>query len=502
MAKKKVEKKENVFLTFWEALKNAKKRNRISNTKILTTGFAITCIVLSCSSGIVDIACGSGLSKSTFHLGTLEVKAAILYTAILIGLVFLKFFCAMYIGMLEELKAKLIVYKKTWAKNINKPLLKWKIVHKSLIVLSLITGFNMSVNSIGAGIRSMQQNTDNMTRDAQQLIELFNSVNSGVKENRSAKKDNIMSTKNAQDDAKKEVEKYWILLDNYQTKIRAIRTNEELSDEDKDKQIAKIKKEAVNSLPVVSNKNVEYISKPEFEREFAKITKSNEIVDSSSVYEEAIAYDKSQIEDTILAIADKEYKMPDGTLISFVDDGGKPINVQLAISRLQNGISMWQADTGDVGESSKMFTLLATYIKADISAGGMGTSELMLMVFIIFLAIIQEIGIAYCTPAAIIDRSTLKLVSRYCEWETNIEKEDFLIDVYIEYVSDGVFSETTFEEKCEKSGKHFLLTRENVKEKYIPKPKTSVKKEAVVAETKKGYSNKVDNLVKEIEELI
>lgn len=501
MTKKKTEKKENVFLTFWEALKNAKKRNRISNTKILTIGFAITCIILSCSSGIVDIACGSGLSKSTFHLGTLEVKAAILYTAILIGLVFLKFFCAMYIGMLEELKAKLIAYKKTWAKNINKPLLKWKIVHKSLIVLSLITGFNMSVNSIGSGIRAMQQNIDNMSRDAQQLIELNKSVNSGVKENRSAKKDNIMSTKNAQDDAKKEVEKYWTLLDNYQTKIRTIRQNEELADEDKDKQIAKIKKEAVDSLPVVSNKNVEYISKPEFEREFAKITKSNEIIDNSSVYEEAIAYDKSQIEDTILAISDKEYKMPDGTVIQFIDDG-KPINVQLAISRLQNGISMWQADTGDVGESSKMFTLLATYIKADISAGGMGTSELMLMIFIIFLAIIQEIGIAYCTPAAIIDRATLKLVSRYCEWESNIEKEDFLIDVYIEYVSDGVFSEATFEEKCQKSGRHFLLTRENIKEKYIPKPKTTVKKEATNTEIKKGYSNKVDNLVKEIEELI
>ena len=500
MTKKKTEKKENIFLMFWEALKNAKKRNRISNTKILTTGFAITCVILSCSSGIVDIACGSGLSKSTFHLGTLEVKAAILYTAILIGLVFLKFFCAMYIGMLEELKAKLVAYKKTWAKNINKPLLKWKIVHKSLIVLSLITGFNMSVNSIGSGIRAMQQNIDNMSRDAQQLIELNKSVNSGVKENRSAKKDNIMSTKNAQDDAKKEVEKYWTLLDNYQTKIRTIRQNEELADEDKNKQIAKIKKEAVDSLPVVSNKNVEYISKPEFEREFAKITKSNEIIDNSSVYEEAIAYDKSQIEDTILAISDKEYKMPDGTVIQFIDDG-KSINVQLAISRLQNGISMWQADTGDVGESSKMFTLLATYIKADISAGGMGTSELMLMIFIIFLAIIQEIGIAYCTPAAIIDRATLKLVSRYCEWENNIEKEDFLIDVYIEYVSDGVFSEATFEEKCQKSGRHFLLTRENIKEKYIPKPKTTVKKEANT-ETKKRYSNKVDNLVKEIEELI
>ena len=495
MAKKKVEKKENVFLTFWEALKNAKKRNRISNTKILTTGFAITCIVLSCSSGIVDIACGSGLSKSTFHLGTLEVKAAILYTAILIGLVFLKFFCAMYIGMLEELKAKLIVYKKAWAKNINKPLLKWKIVHKSLIVLSLITGFNMSVNSIGAGIRAMQQNIDNMTRDAETLIELNKSVNSGEKEKREAAKDNITGAINAKDDARKEVDRYYSRLVQYQEEYFAI------PEDDTDARQVVINK-IVREIPGATAKNAIYFTKADLQRSIQKTASANETVNDISLYEEAVSYDKSQIEDTILAISDKEYKMPDGTLISFVDDDGKPIIVQLAISRLQNGISMWQADTGDVGESSKMFTLLATYIKADISAGGMGTSELMLMIFIIFLAIIQEIGIAYCTPAAIIDRSTLKLVSRYCEWETNIEKEDFLIDVYIEYVSDGVFSETTFEEKCEKSGKHFLLTRENVKEKYIPKPKTSVKKEAVVAETKKGYSNKVDNLVKVIEELI
>ena len=221
MTKKKVEKKENVFLTFWEALKNAKKRNRVSNTKILTTGFAITCIVLSCSSGIVDIACGSGLSKSTFHLGTLEVKAAILYTAILIGLVFLKFFCAMYIGMLEELKAKLIAYKKAWAKNINKPLLKWKIVHKSLIILSLITGFNMSVNSIGAGIRAMQQNIDNMTRDAQSLIELFNSVNSGVKENRNAATENRNAAITAQQSVADSFEAKWKYVIEYRNKSKS-----------------------------------------------------------------------------------------------------------------------------------------------------------------------------------------------------------------------------------------------------------------------------------------
>ena len=497
MTKKKVEKKENVFLTFWEALKNAKKRNRVSNTKILTTGFAITCIVLSCSSGIVDIACGSGLSKSTFHLGTLEVKAAILYTAILIGLVFLKFFCAMYIGMLEELKAKLIAYKKTWAKNINKPLLKWKIVHKSLIILSLITGFNMSVNSIGAGIRAMQQNIDNMTRDAQSLIELFNSVNSGVKENRNAATENRNAAITAQQSVADSFETKWKYVVEYRNKRDAL----DESAEDYEKQKAELKKQYVSKTPEgVNSSNIDFVDEYTIKNKLLENAKKFETIDTSSYIQEGIEYDKKQIEETLIAIADKEYKMPDGTLISFIDNG-KPINVQLAISRLQNGISMWQADTGDVGESSKMFTLLATYIKADISAGGMGTSELMLMVFIIFLAIIQEVGIAYCTPAAIIDRATLKLVSRYCEWENNIEKEDFLIDVYIEYVGDGVFSEATFEEKCQKSGGHFLLTRENVKEKYIPKPKTIVKKETRT-KTKKEYSNKVDNLVKEIEELI
>lgn len=497
MTKKKVEKKENVFLTFWEALKNAKKRNRVSNTKILTTGFAITCIVLSCSSGIVDIACGSGLSKSTFHLGTLEVKAAILYTAILIGLVFLKFFCAMYIGMLEELKAKLIAYKKTWAKNINKPLLKWKIVHKSLIVLSLITGFNMSVNSIGAGIRAMQQNIDNMTRDAQSLIELFNSVNSGVKENRNAATENRNAAITAQQSVADSFETKWKYVVEYRNKRDAL----DESAEDYEKQKAELKKQYVSKTPEgVNSSNIDFVDEYTIKNKLLENAKKFETIDTSSYIQEGIEYDKKQIEETLIAIADKEYKMPDGTLISFIDNG-KPINVQLAISRLQNGISMWQADTGDVGESSKMFTLLATYIKADISAGGMGTSELMLMVFIIFLAIIQEVGIAYCTPAAIIDRATLKLVSRYCEWENNIEKEDFLIDVYIEYVGDGVFSEATFEEKCQKSGGHFLLTRESVKEKYIPKPKTIVKKETST-KTKKEYSNKVDNLVKEIEELI
>jgi hypothetical protein len=326
---------------------------------------------------------------------------------------------------------------------------------------------------------------------------LFNSVNSGVKENRNAATENRNAAITAQQSVADSFETKWKYVVEYRNKRDAL----DESAEDYEKQKAELKKQYVSKTPEgVNSSNIDFVDEYTIKNKLLENAKKFETIDTSSYIQEGIEYDKKQIEETLIAIADKEYKMPDGTLISFIDNG-KPINVQLAISRLQNGISMWQADTGDVGESSKMFTLLATYIKADISAGGMGASELMLMVFIIFLAIIQEVGIAYCTPAAIIDRATLKLVSRYCEWENNIEKEDFLIDVYIEYVGDGVFSEATFEEKCQKSGGHFLLTRENVKEKYIPKSKTIVKKETST-KTKKEYSNKVDNLVKEIEELI
>ena len=147
-----------------------------------------------------------------------------------------------------------------------------------------------------------------------------------------------------------------------------------------------------------------------------------------------------------------------------------------------------------------MFALVATYIKAAPSAGGMGVSEKMLMVFIIFLGILQEIGIAACTPSATIDRGTLSLVSKYCKWQNNEEKEDFLIETYIEYIGDGVINEKDLEDKCQKSVRQKFRTKQSIIEQYSPKPKTAKK---TSEENNEGeYSEKVDKLVKEIEELI
>ena len=98
------------------------------------------------------------------------MPASVLYTAIITGLAALKFWAVMYIGMLTELKNKLIAKGKEWGKDLKNPIIRWRIIHILLVSLSLITTFNMATNSIGSGIRRMQQNIDNMTADSNILI--------------------------------------------------------------------------------------------------------------------------------------------------------------------------------------------------------------------------------------------------------------------------------------------------------------------------------------------
>lgn len=483
------------------------RKNRTRNSNIVTNGIFVTCILLSLASGFIDLVFFSGLSKSIFHIGNFAVTARVIYLVISIGLISGKFWCAEKIGMLKELRTRLKAEGISWYKAMTKAMIPWQAVHKFLILISIITALSLSVNSIGTGIRVMEQNITNMTTDANNLIELNASISENNKDKREAAKDTIMSTKTAQDTAKAEVEKYWTLLDGYQTRIRAIRADEELDDEEKTTQIDKLKKEAVASLPIVSSSNVEYLSRPEFEKKFSEITKGNEIIDSSSVYEEAIAYDTNQVESTIRALIDKGYTYPDGTPIVFETEDGGIVNIQLAISRLQTGIARWQADTGDVGESSKIFTLLSVYIAAPEIAGGMGSSELMMMILIAVVGIVQEFLIALFTPKATIDRKALGQVSQYTQWVSIEEKERFLLSVYIFYYSDGVITKEEKEALCRECVANMEDTREDIIARYSKRkapiqsaPKTESEKPLLEEPTIQpaGFSTKVDDLIADL----
>lgn len=466
------------------------KNNKIDSSTILINGVLFTCIILSIASGFIDLTFFSGLSKSLFHVGTIPIPAAVLYTVISIGFILAKFWCAMQIGMLKELKARLLAKGKDWANNLKKALLPWQIVHKFLITVSIITALSLSVNSIGVGIRKMEQNIKNMSYDAETLIELNKSANSGEKEKREAAKDNIAGAINAKDDARKEVDRYYSRLVQYQEEYFSI------PEDDTEARQAVISK-IVREIPGVVEKNAIYFTKADLQRSIQKTASANETVNDTSLYEEAVAYDKSQIEATILALADKKYKTPDGELISFTNEDGSLVDVQIAISRLQNGISEWQSDTGDVGESSKIFTLIATYINADAKAGGMGISEWMLMILIALFGIVQEFLIYLFTPKATIDRKLLSQVSNYMMWKDEEEKERFLISVYKSYVGDGIINQENYEAKCKKCVSLMQETEDDVIAKWSKKgikPKVEKKE--------KEFSSKVDDSVKEIEEML
>lgn len=466
------------------------KKNRVDSSTILINGVLLTCIILSIASGFIDLTFFSGLSKSLFHVGTIPIPAAVLYTIISIGFILAKFWCAMQIGMLKELKARLLAKGKDWANNLKKALLPWQIVHKFLITVSIITALSLSVNSIGAGIRKMEQNIKNMSYDAETLIELNKSANSGEKEKREAAKDNITGAINAKDDARKEVDRYYSRLVQYQEEYFAI------PEDDTEARQAVISK-IVREIPGATTKNAIYFTKADLQSSIQRTASANEIVNDTLLYEEAVAYDKSQIEATVLALADKEYRTPDGELISFINEDGSLVDVQLAISRLQNGISEWQSDTGDVGESSKIFTLIATYINADAKAGGMGISEWMLMILIALFGIVQEFLIYLFTPKATIDRKLLSQVSNYMMWKDEEEKERFLISVYKSYVGDGIINQENYEAKCKKCVSLMQETEDSIIAKWskkATKPRTEKKE--------KEFSSKVDDSVKEIEEML
>ena len=79
-------------------------------------------------------------------------------------------------------------------------------------------------------------------------------------------------------------------------------------------------------------------------------------------------------------------------------------------------------------------------------------------------------------------------------WKNEEEKERFLISVYKSYVGDGIINQENYEAKCKKCVSLMQETEDDVIAKWS-------KKEEKPKE-KKEFSNKVDNSIKEIEEML
>lgn len=491
MAKKK---ESNVIDTL-KALINSVRKNRRKTglTMIIITIMTVVFWAGSLSSEICDLVFFSNLSKSFYEF--FGVEAVRIPAGAILALMSIIFaLCKAVFQMLKnlgiEIQKQLRNHGDTWSANLNKPIRRFGFVHKFMIGVSLITGLSLSYISVGEGVKRLETTINNLTADATTLIDLNKSVSSGVQENRDATKDNLDGAKKAQREALAEFEDAWKIVEDCRRELN----NLDLEAEDYKAQSEAIRRRYASrvSLDGITWSNIGYAQKSTIKNQVLASNKEFEITDNTGAIQEGIEYDKKQIEEAILAIIDKEYRTPDGELILLVNEEGELVNVQLAISRLQNAISEWQADTGDVGSSSKVFTLLSAYIKADVKAGGMGTSQIMIMVLIFIFTILQEVCIAFVTPDPLVDEATLALYRKYFE---KLDTGDFLLDVYDDYLHSGAMSQEDHDIASAKAVRLMETNKRTMVAKYSKNPEV-LAKYGITPETKEKLDKKNDDLIK------
>ena len=150
----------------------------------------------------------------------------------------------------------------------------------------------------------------------------------------------------------------------------------------------------------------------------------------------------------------------------------------------------------------------------------------MIMTLICFFGILQEVLIALLTPKVVVTRKTLASFEPY--FGTDFNENEFLYDLYRKYQNKGIISMAEFEAKALKCStlsetpetlKDFISKSKKTRKKSTSKKviinnnsETIIDKPIVysdnkninkkVEETKQVYSEKVDELVNEIENVI
>lgn len=440
----------------WTTRKDEKvlEKPKMDSTDTLIKGKLLTCIHLSVISAFVDIVFFSGLSKSGYPFFGVLVPAAIILSLMSVGFSLAKFFFAMQISLTKELQNHLLTQGYAWAKKLTWARLGYEVIHKFLIIVSIVTSLSLSVITIGNGVRRMEQTINSMTTDTQYLIELRDSKQKSTKDKNSDAQKSISDTRNAKDSAVTQADRYWPNIEKWQNRLAEIYAKypvtDTFTDADRKALIDNERKPYKNMAPTFVGNNIDYISYDELIKGFRATTEANNVLDTTALFNESIKLDEEAITEYIAALQTKHYTLPDGTPIDFITSEGNLVNVSEAISNLQRAIMEWQCDTGDAGASSKVFTLVATYLHADEKAGGMAASEKIMMFLIFIFGVIQEVIIAKLTPMPIITRKLTSQYRSYIDW-SNFDTNRFLIKVYDTYLETNVLSTEEYNKKVDKA---------------------------------------------------
>lgn len=526
------------FLFFW---KDNHHKTMLRTTNILINGKLLTCILLSVVSGLIDIIFFSGLSKSFYELfGLIFIPAGLLMSIMSIGFTMGKFFCAMQLGAIAELKNRLKNFGYKWYKNLNKLSWKWHVIHKFLIGVSILTAISLSVVSIGTGVTrnsTLLKQIDDLIVEGTRYSEILNTTRdtsltvSVARTVDTSEQDAIIFTQTHMSRIRPVVEQYKVDRESFTragfdvTSTNQIDWNGQIVDNPSlywDQ-----RNESINNLlqnagyGTVSGRNIYNLNLSQVERtirqNYLNTYRSRDPEEIKREMEEAR---QSTIEEadgwlkTLNALNftrnerirnEETGKIEYRTTPIIFDDKENTQNTETkvlitrALSMLRQYRTDVESDSGDIGSSSKMFMMIGnawdklhTKKAATVSEAlntnvktGMGSTEIMIMIIIMLFGIVQEFLIALFTPKSTISRKMIYTFDAYFESDFDINR--FMLSLYLDYYNKGIITKEDFEAKARKCVDLMQNTLDSLIEKYTKKLTT--KKEPKVRLVEKQLNN-------------
>ena len=512
----------NFFTNFKEKI-NLKKKV-IKDDTIQEKGERKTFLVATAESGFIDIVFFSGLSVTLYSIfGFKVVPAGLVLGLMSVVIIFGKAWCAMRVSQIDELVSHFKALDiKCWDK-LKKPRRFWKSLHILCMSVSLLTAMSLSVVSVGDGIRKNQNEIKKANEEITALAELINANSIGQSKQReiiySSALIGTTSTKKAQEDASK----IWPIIEEYRAErakfeetgvafsskeIIEWNGTEIIPDEYWDKQNSLVQtkvKAAGRNLSINQIRNItsEAVLAQQIKNEIENLNKNTSkddllLLDSQTKNEMTTAVKNLQ----------GRFKWPDamgGGLVEFDEN-----NPSLALTTLKDLKAAYENDTGDVGESAKIFVLLGPAIDNAFSAkttlenvskkknvSSFGSTEIMIMAFILFSGLLVELLIYAFTPKPMITR---KVFEKY-NFDEDLNIEDIMYQINRKYVSKGILSIEEFNAKVEEN-KIISDIPETLEEYKKLEKKKNVISKSKTEKKEKEFSSKVDDSVKEIEEML
>ena len=516
----KVPKKISIPFSITWPKKGEKIKPIVNTTNVLISGILITCIALSLVSGFIDLVFFSGLSKSWYTVATIKVAAGILFSIMSLGFTSAKFWCAMQLGAINELQTRLKNDKYTWYRNLNKLKLKWHIAHKFLITVSLITSISLSVVSIGDAIRKNQNVIKRANDDIQKITKYYNTTDTSDDVQFKALVDGTAASSTAGSRATEQAAKIWPIIEAYRNDraefegqfgnnfgSKEIEYKGKIADEYWDEQNSLVQnkiKAAGRTMSISQIRNItsEAVLATTIKSEIEESVKNNSLNELTELADKTKNKAVQEIKNL-----EGRYYLPGSTEPVVFD----PNNISGSINLLGDIKAAYENDTGDVGESAKMFMLIGPTLEsmrktkaADISeaysqkvsVSSFGTTEIMMMVLIMIFGIVQEFLIALFTPKSTIDRKMLSRFDAYFGEDFNIDL--FLLKTYKDYLKKGIINQKDFEAKARKCVELMEDDIDDVIERYSKKSKTE---KASFEQLKKQYTDSINDTKNKIDVL-